>query len=61
MHTVIAFDADEESFFAYITRLSADERPAFGIPVYRLLTFRMKRQGKGGSDGQLEFSFDEFD
>ena len=32
-----------------------------GIPVDRLPAFRRKRQGKGGSDGQLELSFEEFD
>ena len=60
-HTVISLDADEESFFGYITSLSTDKRPTFGIPADRLPTFRRTRQGKGGSDGQLELSFDEFD
>lgn len=60
-HTVISLDADEESLFGYITSLPADERPTFGIPAHRLPTFHRKRQGKGDSDGQLEFSFDELD
>ena len=30
-HTVISLDADEESFFGYITSLSTDKRPTFGI------------------------------
>lgn len=60
-HTVISLDADEESLFVYITSMPADERPTFGIPSHRLPTFHRKRQGKSGSDGQLEFSFDEFD
>lgn len=60
-HTVISLDADEESLFGYITSLSTDKHPTFEIPADRLPTFRRKRQGKGGSDGQLELSFDEFD
>ncbi|MDU0972068.1 MAG: DUF2326 domain-containing protein [Actinomyces urogenitalis] len=60
-HTVISLDADEESLFGYITSMPADERPTFGIPSHRLPRFRRKRQGKSGSDGQLEFNFDELD
>ena len=60
-HTVISLDADEESLFGYITSLSTDKQPTFEIPADRLPAFRRKRQGKGGSDGQLELSFDEFD
>lgn len=60
-HTVISLDADEESLFGYIPSLSTDKHPTFEIPADRLPAFRRKRQGKGGSDGQLELSFDEFD
>lgn len=60
-HTVISLDADEESLFGYITSLSTDKHPTFEIPADRLPAFCRKRQGKGGSDGQLELSFDEFD
>ena len=60
-HSVISLDADEESLFGYNTSLPADERHTLGIPTYRLPSFRRNRQGMGGSYGQLEFSFDEFD
>ena len=59
-HTVISLDADEESFFGYITGLSTDKRPTFGIPADRLPAFHRKRQSKGGSDGQLELASTSF-
>lgn len=53
--------ADDESLFGYVTGLSADERPRFGIPAEQLPRYVKKPKGKKGNDGQLAFNIDELE